>query len=542
MAETKHTGNDDEYVPGMYSDPSIDVPDTADADAAVPRRDRSAQEAQLAEAQAALAKLNAALGGGTDTAAAPASSTPASGAPASTAAAATAAAAATTPASKTAAAASSKEKTGRFLNGRVVAWSFWDWGSAAFNAVIVTFVFSVYLTNAEMFGDRANTLYGWVTSAAGIVVAIIAPAVGQWTDRTGRRRIILNGGTLALVVVMALLYFVKPGMLVLGLFLIALGHVLFEVSEVIYNSMVGQVSNPGTVGRVSGFGWGMGYVGGIVLLIIIYVGFIAPEVGWFGVDTANGGGVRVAMLICAAWTLIFSIPIMLLVRDGEPNGTTSPGIIGAYKEVGRAIARLWRQDRSVVWFLLSAAVYRDGLAGVFAFGGVLAAAGFAFSAQEVMVFGIVANLVAGIATIIFGLLDDLWGARKVIIVSLISMLVFALIIFVFHTGGKPVFWVFGLGLCIFVGPVQSASRSYLSRITPEGEEGEIFGLYATCGRVVSFLAPFMYATAITFGAAKLGVSEAEAGHWGIIGIGLVLLLGLLMFLPVRAQKDDEKAA
>ncbi len=425
-------------------------------------------------------------------------------------------------------------KPGRFLTGRVLAWSFWDWGSAAFNAVIVTFVFSVYLTNAGMFGERANTLYGWVTAGAGILVAAIAPAVGQWTDRTGRRRLILNGGTLLLVVTMALLYFVKPGMLWLGLFLIGLGNIIFEVSEVIYNSMVGQVSKPGTVGRVSGFGWGMGYVGGIVLLVVIYIGFIKPEVGWFGVETAEGGGVRFAMLICAAWTLLFSIPIMLLVRNGEPNGTTSTGVIGAYREVGRSIARLWRADRSVVWFLLSAAVYRDGLAGVFAFGGVLAAAGFGFSADEVMIFGIAANVVAGIATIGFGKLDDVWGAKKVIVVSLLAMLAFAMAIFFFHAGGKLVFWIFGLGLCVFVGPVQSASRSYLSRITPPGEEGEVFGLYATCGRAVSFLAPFMYSASITFGASKLGISEGDAAHWGIVGIAIVLVLGLVMFLPVRA--------
>lgn len=426
-----------------------------------------------------------------------------------------------------------------FLTGRVLAWSFWDWGSAAFNAVIITFVFSVYLTNADLFGEEANTYYGWTISIAGIIVALVAPAIGQWTDKTGKRRTVLNISTTVLVVLMAALFVVKPGNLWIGLLLIGLGSIIFEIAEVVYNSMVGEMSRPGTVGRVSGFGWGMGYVGGIVLLLILYIGFIAPDVGWFGITSDNGMNIRFSMLICAAWTLIFSLPLMLIARDGKPNGAVSTGVVGAYREVFRSIARFWRSDRSVVWFLISAAIYRDGLAGVFSFGGVLAAAGFGFSPSEVMIFGIAANLVAGIATIAFGLLDDFWGARKVIITSLIAMIVAAMAVFVFHANGKLIFWIFGLLLCVFVGPVQSASRSYLSRIAPAGGEAELFGLYATCGRAVSFLAPLLYSTAITLGATWMGVRLAEAGHWGIIGIALVLLLGLLTFLPISQKKATE---
>ena len=423
-----------------------------------------------------------------------------------------------------------------FLTGRVVAWSLWDWGSAAFNAVIVTFVFSVYLTNAELFGDKANTYYGWTISLAGIIVALVAPAVGQWTDKTGKRRTVLNISTGILVALMAALFFVKPGMLWLGLILIALGNIVFEIGEVVYNSMVGEMSRPGTVGRVSGFGWGMGYVGGIVLLLVLYVGFISPDVGWFGVTSEDGMNIRISMILCAAWMLIFALPLMFIARDGEPNGEVTTGVIGAYRAVVQSIVRFWKSDRNVVWFLISAAIYRDGLAGVFSFGGVLAAAGFGFSSSEVMIFGIAANLVAGVATIVFGSLDDKLGAPRVIIFSLIAMLVAAMAVFFFHSNGKVVFWVFGLLLCVFVGPVQSASRSYLSRIAPAGGEAEIFGLYATCGRAVSFIAPFMYSVAITAGAAILGVSEADAGHWGIIGIALVLLAGLLAFIPVARRQ------
>ena len=433
-----------------------------------------------------------------------------------------------------------------FINRQVMAWSLWDWGSAAFNAVVTTFVFTVYLTDADLFGESANANLGWALAVAGILVAVVAPAIGQWTDRTGKRHTILVAATLGVVACMALLFFVKPGhsYLWLGLVLVALGNVIFETGSVVYNTMVTEVSTPQTVGRVSGFGWGMGYVGGIVLLLILYVGFISPDPGWFGVTHENGAHIRISMLICALWMLASSLPIILTGTNNAPIESDVHGILGSYKEIFRSVARLWRTDRSVVWFLISSAIFRDGLAGVFTFGGVLAAAAFGFSAGNVMIFGIAANLVAGIATILFGRLDDKLGSRAVIIIALSLMTVSGLLVFFLHGGlhigplslsPTMVFWIFGLVLCVFVGPTQSASRTYLARIAPKGSEGEIFGLYATTGRAVSFLAPTAYSAAITLAAVSTGLTKADSAHFGILGIVVVLLVGLLAFIPVKAQ-------
>ncbi|WP_273487656.1 MFS transporter [Ancrocorticia populi] len=436
-----------------------------------------------------------------------------------------------------------------FLSPAVWRWAMWDWGSAAFNSVVTTFVFATYLTNKDLFGPDANSYLGWVLAAAGIVVAIIAPALGQWTDRTGRRNSTLTWATLGVVVIMAFLFFVKPDgggtYMWLGLILVALGNIIFETGSVVYNSTVSDISTKETVGRVSGFGWGMGYVGGIVLLAILYVGFIAPDVGWFGVTSEDGTNIRVSMVISAAWFLLSALPLMIKGKDREPSGSQTHGIIEAYRQVFRSIAQFWRTDRSVVWFLISSAIYRDGLAGVFSFGGVLAAAAFGFEADEVLIFGIAANVVAGIATIVFGRLDDRSGSRAVILLSLTTMVVVAFIIFFAHAGidlgpiqltPTAMFWIFGLILCVFVGPTQSASRTYLARIAPRGEEGELFGLYATTGRAVSFLAPFMYSTCITIAANVMGTSRADAAYFGILGIVLVLLVGLLAFIPVKPQR------
>jgi UMF1 family MFS transporter len=166
---------------------------------------------------------------------------------------------------------------------------------------------------------------------------------------------------------------------------------------------------------------------------------------------------------------------------------------------------------------------------VFTFGGVLASSAFGFSPGEVIIFAIAANVVAGIATISVGVLDDRLGAKPVIVTALIGLIVSGGLVFLLHDGGQIVFWTAGLALCLFVGPAQSASRTFLARLIPAGREGEVFGMYATTGRAASFLAPTAFALMVTiFGET----------YWGILGIVLVLLVGLLLLLPVRARQKQ----
>lgn len=427
----------------------------------------------------------------------------------------------------------------------VYAWSLWDWGSAAFNAVITTFVFTVYITNSDAFGPGASQKLGWVLAGAGALIALCAPVAGLRSDRSGRRTFWLGFNTMAVVVLSAALFFVQPdpSFLWLGLVLLGAGNIFFEFASVNYYAMLGGLSTPRTIGRVSGLGWGLGYIGGIVLLLIVYFGLISPEVGLFGITSDNGMDVRVTMLICAVWTLVFSLPVLLTVRDDKSARGTLPrlGLIGSYRLLFRSVAEVWRRDHHIVYFLVASAIFRDGLAGVFTFGGVIAATVFGFSAGDVIIFGVAANLVAGVATIAFGALDDLLGPKRVIIGSLVAMILAGLGVFLLHERGATVFWALGLILCVFVGPAQSASRTFLARLIPKGQEGEIFGLYATTGRAVSFLAPAMFAVAISVGAAATGLSKPDAEYWGIVGILAVLLLGLLLLLPVRVTVRSESA-
>ncbi|TIH38691.1 MFS transporter [Subtercola vilae] len=413
----------------------------------------------------------------------------------------------------------------------VISWALWDWAGSAFNSVVTTFVFTVYLTSTKAFGGTTfvSAQLGWVLAIAGVLVAILAPVTGQRSDASGRRKFWLAVNTYLLVAITAAMFFVeaKPDFLWLGLFLLAAGTIVFEFASVNYNAMLTSVSTPATVGKVSAFGWSMGYFGGIVLLLIVYFGLISPAPA-----NDNGLSVRISMLIAALWLGVFALPVLFFVPEYRAPAAVARekvSFIGSYIRLGHDIARLWRTSRHTVYFLIASAVFRDGLTGVFTFGGVLAAGTFGFSSGQVIIFAIAANVTAGVSTVLVGRLDDRVGPKPVIVAALIGLVVSGLAVFLLHDAGQTAFWVFGLALCLFVGPAQSASRSFLARVIPAGREGEVFGLYATTGKAATFLAPAAFAVFVTVGGAQ---------YWGILGLVLVLAVGLVVLLPVKSRQKQ----
>ncbi|NLE77995.1 MAG: MFS transporter [Rhodococcus sp.] len=421
---------------------------------------------------------------------------------------------------------------------QVMAWGLWDWGSAAFNAVILTFVFSVYLTDAV--GDdlpgsvSASSLLGWALGIAGFVIAVTAPVAGQRFDAAGRRKWSLGLLTFATVGCMAGMFFVRDQYqyLWLGLTLLAAASVIFELANVPYNAMLRQVSKPENIGRVSGFGWAMGYFGGIVLLLLCYFGFISGDGdtrGFLGLTTDGGLNIRLVALLAALWFAAFSIPVLLAVPELPSNqrsrGKDTSGFVGAYRELWRDLRDLWNADRRTVHFLIASALFRDGLAGVFTFGAVLAVNVYGIAAADVLLFGVAANVIAALGALAAGRFDDRIGPKPVIVFSLVSMIVVGIALMA--VSGPVMFWILGLALCLFVGPAQASARTFLARLTPAGREGQMFGLYATTGRAVSFLAPTLFG----FFAWWFGADRA-----GIVGLLIVLALGLAALAAVRAPE------
>lgn len=438
---------------------------------------------------------------------------------------------------------------GRVIPRRqVFSWALWDWGTQPFNTVITTFVFTVYLTSDLFLSpdvaalgegnptyDRAladlSAGLGLAITIAGLAVALLAPVLGQRSDASGRRKLWLGVNTGLLILLMGMMFFVEaqPPFFVFGLALVAIAGIFSEIATVSYNAMLVQVSTPKTVGRVSGLGWGFGYLGGIIVLLLVYVAFIAGDEHWFGIGEENGLAIRVVALTCALWTLVFTIPILAFVPEVEKSLVARERVsfLRSYGVLVRDVRSLFRESRTTFWFLLASAVYRDGLAGVFTFGGVIASVTFGFAFDQVLVFGIAANLVAGVSTIVSGRFDDRFGPRAVILFALIGLVITGTAVFLAHDAGSTAFWIGGLLLCLFVGPAQAASRSFLARVTPAGREGEIFGLYATTGRAASFLSPALWTGFIAvFG----------AQYWGILGIVIVLAVGLALMLLVTSPR------
>jgi UMF1 family MFS transporter len=429
--------------------------------------------------------------------------------------------------------------TAAVTRGQVFAWGLWDWGSAAYNTIVLTFVFSVYLTDTV--GDdlpgsgSANSWLAWAIGLAGLVLAVLAPVLGARADAAGRRRRTVGVWTAATVVVMAGLVAVRDDhrYLALGLVLLALGSIFYELASVSYNAMLRQVSTPATIGRVSGFGWAMGYLGGIVLLLGVYLGLIAgdgPLRGLLGVPAADGWNIRLVALVAAAWFAVFALPMLVVVPEVPPTAPAVPvGVAASYRAVLRDLRVLYRSDPHTVYFLGASALIRDGLAAVFTFGGVLAVTVYGIGEGDVLVFGVVANVVAAAGALAAGRIDDRVGPKAVIVGSLLGMIACATVLL--FVSGPSAFWVFGLGLCLFVGPAQSSSRTYLCRLAPPGREGELFGLYATTGRAVSFLAPMLVGM-FTY---LFGSNRA-----GMLGIVVVLVAGLAALWPVRSPTTADR--
>ena len=416
-------------------------------------------------------------------------------------------------------------------------WALWDWAQQPYPTLMQTFIFPVYLAGTvATLEQNPDVALGWATAIAGVLLALTAPVIGRRSDEAGRRKFWLMINTYALVVISALSFFVepRPEFFIFGLVLYGAGSIAQETALINYYAMLSQVSTPKTIGRISGYAWGFGYAGGIILLLVSLVGFILPDVPWFGLPTDNAFAVRAVFLFAAVWIAVFSIPLWIRVPETKRSENYQrQSILSSYKQTIRDIKSLRKQAPETFKFLVSSAIYRDGLAGVFTFGAVLETLAFGFDQTSIIFFGIAANLVAGIGAAVGGRLDDLLGSRAIIIGSLIGLIIAGTAVFVFASNGAITYWIFGLMLCLFVGPAQASSRTFVSRFTPAGREGEVFGLYQFTGRAVSFLSGTMWSLSIGF-AGLIGITTNNT-VWGIWGLMLILVVGLVLLLRVNPK-------
>ena len=421
------------------------------------------------------------------------------------------------------------------------AWALWGWGEHSYPTIVQTFIYATYIVSPAFLlkgqsQDNLTLWFGVAVGIAGLVVAVIAPVIGQRSERSGRRKfwLLVNSGILIAIMVASYWVLPDPKLFVFGLVLYALGFVVQEIALVNYYAMLKQVSTQRTIAKLSGFAWGLGYVGGIVMLLIALVGFYLPAHPWFG-STDQAQNIRMMFLLSAVWMAIFTIPMMIWmpeVASTEVQEKLSIG--GSYRELFRQISTLRKTAPETLRFLIASAVYRDGLAGVFTYGAILGTAAFGYTGNQPIFFGIAASVVAGIGAVLGGILDDKIGTKRTIVSALIGLIVAGSAVFVFAGAGQITYWIGGLTLCLFVGPAQASSRTYLARLAPAGREGEMFGLYQTTGEAGSYIAPALWVAALSI-AGAFGVKHTTI--FGILAIILVLAVGLFLLLRVDKKKN-----
>ena len=416
----------------------------------------------------------------------------------------------------------------------LTAWCLYDWANSAFATVIITFIFSVYFARG-IIGDETEgvALWSFAIGLSGFMIALAGPVMGAISDHYGARRQGVVFLTLLCIAATSLLWFAAPEAttinITITLTLVIVANVAFELAQIFYNAMLPHIVPQSLWGRLSGWAWGAGYIGGLfclVLILFLFVGLgdIKPLIE---LPQEHSVHLRITGPLVALWFLVFSIPLFVFTTDTERSGVSlGQATRKGLAQLKNTIFRL-RDYKNLVLFLLASAFYRDGLATLFAVGGIYASQTMGMSFQEILIFAIGLNVTAGIGAFLFAFLDDMKGSQKTVTISLIGLLAIAVPLLL--TTDKTIFLGLSLLLGLFIGPTQAASRTLAARLTPPDMTNQTFGLYAFTGKSIAFLGPMV------FGGVTLLYESQRAGMATIL---VFWLLGIIILAAVKESKKS----
>ena len=442
------------------------------------------------------------------------------------------------------------------LDRGIWGWMFFDWAAQPFFTVVTTFIFGPYFVS-RMAPNPADgqAAWGYAIAVAGLFIAVLSPVLGSIADQTGGRKTWIAGFAVLQIVSMSLLWFAAPGSPLLPVLLFfSLASVAAEFSIVFNDSMMPRLLAEREVGRVSNLAWGLGYVGGMIVLIFVVI-FIAgsPATGktilglhpLFGLDPAKGEDARIVGPLAAIWYLLFILPMFVFTPDAERGLPVRKAVGKGLRELAATLLEV-RQKSGLFRFLVARMIYQDGVNALLALGGAFAAQMFGWTITEIGLYGIILNVVAIFGCLAASRLDQRLGSKSIVILALIFLsaatlgmistgpgyALFGLIDLgtarsgarsgaLFGTMAEKAYILFGLLVGLAFGPVQASSRSWLARSVSAGEAGRYFGIYALAGRATSFAAPLAVAGLTQFsGSPRLGMAAIVL----FLGGGLALLL------------------
>jgi len=374
----------------------------------------------------------------------------------------------------------------------IAAWCLYDWANSAFPTIITTFVFATYFTSAVAVNKTIGTAqWGNAMAIAGLLVALFSPPIGAIADYVGRRKPWLALFTLISIAASSMLWFSEPqsSYVAQTLIWVVIATLGFEFSMVFYNAMLNDLAPKSHLGRLSGWGWGVGYIGGLACLMLALFLFIKTDTPLFNLSKQNAEHIRICGPLVGAWFALFAWPLFVWVKDRDATGLKiKTAVAKGINDLIKTLKQL-PQRKNLFCFLIARMIYIDGLNTLFIFGGIYAAGTFGMNVGEVMQFAILMNISAGLGAIALAWVDDWLGAKPTLLMSLsgLTLTLIALLII----DSKLVFILMAVVLGLFVGPIQAASRSLMTRISPEEHMTEMFGLYAFSGKATAFIGPWL---------------------------------------------------
>jgi UMF1 family MFS transporter len=403
----------------------------------------------------------------------------------------------------------------------VAAWTLYDFASSAFNTLMVTFIFNRFFVDVIAGGtDRATVMWTMALNVSAVIVAVLMPVLGAIADYSGRKKLFLVGFALQSILFTLLLFFVEPGQAWTAVILFVIANIGFEASNVFYNAFLPEVSTRDNIGRISGLGFLLGYIGGLICLVL----GLAMLRSWLPSD--NYLNVRATILLVAAWYFLFSLPMFFWLRERAERRPPPPH--GYLREGFHRLAvtiQHVRELKEAAKLIIARMIYNDGLTTVIGVASIYAGAVLGMPLEQVLMMGIALNVAAGIGAFLFGFVDDRIGGKRTLMITLVFLTVAGVIGVV--TTSIPGFWVAATLIGIMMGPNQSASRSLLTKLVPEHKHAEAFGLFAFSGKLSSMLGPLVYGSVVgATGDHKLAMSS----------IIVFFVIGLVILTTVRERE------